>query len=88
MKIKLLLSGTLMNLAAPELEVSLYNNARVTTLINSLVKQYGKEFSERIAQRQIWLIVINGHSHILSAALNTKLADGDEVSIMPMMFGG
>lgn len=82
------LSGTLRKLATHEQEISLSKNARVSDLIDSLVKQYGAEFGERINRPQMWQISINGHFHTLSAAMKTGLKDGDEVAIVPFIAGG
>ena len=88
MKVKLLLFGTLRNLATHEQEISLFKDARVTDLIDSLIKQYGAEFGERINHREMWQISINGHLHVLSVAIEARLKDGDEVAILPLQFGG
>ena len=88
MKVKLQLFGTLGKLATHEQEILLSGDARVTDLVNSLIKQYGAEFGERINRREMWQIAINGRCHILSAAMETRLKDGDEVSILPLIFGG
>ena len=88
MKVKLVLFGTLRNLATHKQEVSLSGDTRVTDLIDLLVKKYGSEFGERIGHREIWQIAVNGHLQGFSAAMEIELKDGDEVTILPLLFGG
>ena len=88
MIINLKLFGTLRNLAKHEQEVSLFEDSKVSDLIDSLVREYGAEFGGRISRQEMWQIGINGHLQSLSAAVETELKDGDEVAILPLQFGG
>ena len=88
MKVKLVLFGTLRNLATHKQEISLSGDTRVKDLINLLVNKYGSEFEARISHREIWQIAINGHLHGFSAAMEIELKDGDEVAMLPLLFGG
>ena len=88
MKIKLQLAGTIGRLAAPELEMNLKAGASISDMIDALVKQYGAEFAGRINYREMWQVSINGNVHLLTAAAETQLHDRDEVTILPLHFGG
>ena len=88
MKVKVFLRGTLSNIAVPEKEVFLPEDACVTDLLDFLVKQYGEVFGNKIKHPEMWQISINGHLHILPAATGTKLKNQDEVIILPLIFGG
>ncbi len=88
MKVKLHLMGTLSNFAAPWQDVCLPEKASIGDLLDSLARQYGAEFADKIQYQGMWQVSINGSLHLLSAAAEIRIKDQDEVMLLPISFGG
>ncbi len=58
----------------------------VGSLLNMLYKKYGDEFKKEIETKN--MILVNGKNILDLQGYETKLKDGDEVSIFPPVGGG
>ena len=75
-------------------EIELKDGASLSELLNKLAAEFGKQFNQDIYEpdakdvKPMFTIMVNG---IVMGQLNgvdTKLKDGDNVILMPLMTGG
>ena len=76
-----------------ELEVKLDVCGTVEELLGRLTEQYGPAFGRAVRQGdgQIWpsvAVLVNGQNITLMSGLETGLAHGDNVVILPVILGG
>lgn len=69
---------------AGEKEISIEADT-IARLIDSLNKRYGKDFKRRLAASKIYR---NGQNVAFVKGKKTRLADGDEIDLLPPTAGG
>jgi MoaD family protein len=69
-------------------------NATVNSVLKRLAKRYGKSFVDYVCDRKTGEVksflqfLVNGRSTSTSGGLDSKLADGDVLAIIPPVGGG
>jgi len=69
-------------------------NTTINSVLDRLAKRYGKEFVEYVYDSKTGQVksflqfLVNGRSTRTSDGLNTRLADGDVLAIIPPVGGG
>jgi MoaD family protein len=69
-------------------------NTTINSVLTKLAKQHGKSFVDYVCDRKTGEVksylqfLVNGRSTSTSGGLNSKLADGDILAIIPPVGGG
>ncbi|HID91282.1 TPA: MoaD family protein [Candidatus Bathyarchaeota archaeon] len=93
LRVKVRAYATIMDVIGPSIDVRLHEGARVKDLLNELRRSYGKSFSERVLDEggrplPYVKLFVNGRDIDFLNRLETRLKDGDEVSLFPPVGGG
>lgn len=93
LRVKVKAYATIRDAIGTSVEVMLHEGASVKDLLIELTRSYGKRFSERILDEGDELLpyvklLVNGRDIDFLNKLQTKLKDGDEVSLFPPVGGG
>ncbi|MBS7655620.1 MoaD/ThiS family protein [Candidatus Bathyarchaeota archaeon] len=94
MKVKLKLYGDLKAKAnKSEIELSMPKGSKVRDLLFIISKNFNEEFKEALLNssgklKPTIIMLVNGRNIDFINKLETQLADGDIISLVPAVFGG
>jgi MoaD family protein len=96
LKIKLEYLGHVTNLTANlrTEEITIKNDSCVVDLLNTLAQKYGEPFKKAVYETGLadlksnYIATVNGQLLNQLNGINTKLKDGDHLTIMPVVSGG
>jgi MoaD family protein len=96
LKIKLEYLGHVTNMTgnARAEEIAIKNDSSVVDLLNTLAQKYGEPFKKAVYEpgfpdlKSNYIATVNGQLLNQLNGINTKLKDGDHLTIMPIVSGG
>lgn len=80
--------GIFREIATRRRQVSLPKGASLCDLIEQLAQEYGSRFSDQIARRDEYFIMLNGNYCTPSVDEDWLLKDEDVVAFVPIVVGG
>lgn len=91
-KVRIVLPSILAGIISQEKEVEV-TAATLGEALNKLAEKYGDSFKQKVYDldgkpRRLLNLYVNGRNAWFLDRLDTKLQDGDEISILPAVSGG
>ena len=80
--------GVFREIATRRRDVLLPQDANLSNLIEQLAQEYGSIFSDQIARKDDYFIILNGNYCTSHVDVNRPLDDRDVVAFVPIIVGG